>query len=552
MNFSTEFVGADESPLSESSAFTAGQLDRGSNRVIGGDASAIVQTTAAKHAGVAMLSSPAAQNRDQHVRIVATCLEEQNGSLTIITVGDGSSGVLTFSGAHGRTGWGYLTLSGITETTSPQTGLDLNTTWLVDFDTATNQATIIGLALTGTTFEPTASPSTATAVPADCYIDLFSRVPSTSVVASASTDFTPDRGYVFRLSYENGGVRKLRFLRYDFGSAGTLRELAVSADIASSLVTSNGSPETNIGIGQDLRFIVQEVRGGRVKLRGYINNLDNESPDLEFTDKGDDTGSASSAPISMARTAGVPGFHFWSEKTVAAYFAASDYAEEELEGLQFFTPTLATVRARVKTRAEGSTTSNFPDSLYNQWIEEAQDEIIEDLGNMAFFMRRTEQLTLASEETGPNAEIRFTMGRNVKTVEEVRSTTTGDKLDWRVHSLQDGGRLKIELATGQGGTPYEITYFARTPKLSADTDNISIPPEHLGVLIELAVVKYAQYHSDAALERSAMDQFARKLSILKNSMSRFLRQNRGQERFRGPRRGRVSRYVPAYQIWGDF
>ena len=295
------------------------------------------------------------------------------------------------------------------------------------------------------------------------------------------------------------------------------------------------------------------MRGGGVRLRGFINNLDDENPTFEFTDHGDDTLSAAVSQLGVSRDdAGKPGFRFWNEHQASRYFETSDYASEELEGLEKHGVDLDTMRTRLKLRLERSTTGVLSNTFYDQIINEAQHELIERLGNMAMFMRRTETVDLVSEETGATGAIRFTLGREVKIVQNIRSTTTFQELDWAFHSLQDDGRLKIELSTQAGGPPYEMTYFVKTPELVDSTDIVSIPKEFIGCLIQLAIVKGAQYHSDAKLELSAIKEFERLYLIFASSMSKLVRQSRGNERFRGRARREIRTIVPAWQLFGRF
>lgn len=543
MNFKTEFVGLSESPLSDSSAFSAVNIDAANNTAVGSSS----PTSGA--AGVALLASPLPKSRDQRLVIAATMKEEQCAALTVSTITEGATTTVQFSGNHGRTGWGYLTFSGVWTTDTPQ-GSSLNGTQWVDYDAAADSVTV-AVDTTGETYV-----DAGTGTPNDCHIDLLARIDSTATASG----YDPNQGYICRLSYLNGSVRKLSFLRHDFDSSttdpGGIYQLAITADlgIAGTGATnlSNSSPQTDLGVGQVIRFYCEETDAGHVRLRGYLNSYDDSVPTLEFVDRGDDTSSSSAAPLSFAKSIGQVGFRFWSEVGIAAYFEAADYAVERLEGLQPHDITLSDVRTKVKRRLERSTSGVLPDALYNEFINEAQYEIIEQLGQMAFFVSRRESINLPQETSGPDGEVRFTLGPHVRLIESISSVTTGVELDWQVIGIHDGGRLHIQLSTQDGGPPYEMVYFARVEEMADDTDQVTIPREHIGVLIEKAILKGAQYHSDTALEKSSMIHYQGKYSILANSMSKIQRQSRRNERFSGPRYRPTNRYVPAWQVWGRF
>lgn len=540
MNFKSEFIGASEAPLSDSSAWDATSIDRANNLAVPSSPAVASLVNA-----VALLDDPVATSRNQYVRAVMASKEERQLSIIVIGVTEGTTTLITLASAHGRTGWGYVTIAG--------TGgfAALNATHICDYDTSTTSLTLNFDTSGETVTIP--SPSTATCVPADAQVDVFARI----ATATTSVSFSPASGYIMRLSYENNKVRKLRFIRYDMGAAGTELSLKVSADIGSAAATqltrNNSDATTDLGIGQDLRLYVEDLRGGGVRLRGYINNLDDQNPDFEFTDHGDDTGSGAVSQLGVSRDdAGLVGFRFWNEHQAARYFEGSDYATEELEGLVKHGIDLATLRARLKLRLERSTTGVLTNTFYDQIINEAQHELIERLGGLAMFMRKTESVDLVSEETGATGAIRFTLGRHVKILQNIVSTTTYAELDWSFHSLQDDGRLKIELATQAGGPPYEMTYFARTEELIDGTDLASIPMEFAGCLIQLAIMKGAQYHSDAKLELSAIKEYERLYKIFSKAMSNIVRQSRGNERFRGRQRREARTIVPPWQLWGVY
>ena len=239
MNFKSEFTGTAEAPLDESSAWDATNIDKANNVALPGSPAVASLVDA-----VALVISPVTKSRNQYARIVTAAKEEQQAQGTIIGMTPGATTLITLAGAHGRTGWGYVTLAGITLASGD---VSLNGTFIADYDTST---TTLTLALdTSSSTYTIPSPSTAKCDPADGHIDLFVRI----ATASTSASFSPASGYVFRLSYENNAVRKLRFLRYDMGAAGTELVLKISDDIGSAATTqltrTNSSNTTDLGIG---------------------------------------------------------------------------------------------------------------------------------------------------------------------------------------------------------------------------------------------------------------------------------------------------------------
>ncbi len=493
----------------------------------------------------AVLTTPP-NDADVHVRAnVAFFREQFTGNATGFVALDGST-TITLDAPHGTTVPGAWTLVSVS-------GVDLslyNGVFYAQLE-GTNDV-VIPVGNAGD------SPTGGVVQELGMSFDLIARLNDDVDV----TTFLPTQGYIAQLVWEAAGSRRLQILRYDMGaqlgltgpgSAYTVAEMVLPAGVVN--VDSSGN---DLKISQDLRMIVDDDdrKFGEVRVRVYVNNLDDDRPTLDVVDQGGELISPPSATsnISIPRT-GLFGFQFFSQEIGMNLFEATDYYAQSSNATQVrdVTLTLGALRDRVKTRVERSTASSFPDVLYEDWIREAQDEIVNELGMMAMFMRNRKVFTLDPvDEQLPDGVNRYILPREIKWIESLKSLNIQMEMDWEFVYQEAGGRMVIDVAfNNRGSGPFDIIYFTHPPRFEETTDETIIPKEFRNVLIQLSIVKAAQYHSDANLEASARGEYVRLFKTMNMSMQR-VHQQTIHSRFVGARASVQNRYLPSWQAFGSF
>lgn len=483
---------------------------------------------------------------DVHARAnVAFFREKFSSSISSFTTG--TSTVLTLATPHGATtagAWTLVSVSGVSGS------VGLNGIFYGSLE-GTNDVRVF----VDTTAD---TPTGGTVTDQGMTFSLACRL-NTDVVAST---FLPTQGYLAQLSWEVSGVRKITILRYDMGA-----QLGITAAGSATILGSytllteevnRDSSSADFKISQDFRMIVDDDnrKAGRVRVRAYLNNLDDESPQLELFDTGAETASppVATSPLSIARE-GAFGFQFFSQEMGMNLFQVADYYAQTSNATpaKDNTRTLGTLRDNVKTRVERSTGSTFPDSLYEDWLREAQDEIVNELGMMAMFLRNRKVYTLDPEDEDlQNGTKRYILPKEIRWIESLKSSATQQELSWEFAYQDESGRMVIDVfADDRGSGPYDMIYFTHPRRFELTTDESSIPREFRNVLIQLAIVKAAQYHSDGNLEISARGEYARVYKVMSMSMQRIHQQTH-RSKFTGPRGNVSNRYVPAWQAWGSF
>lgn len=472
-------------------------------------------------------------------------------SEAISSVTPGNPTVITLANPHGKSfptltsAWSFLEVTGVTITVGP----DIN---------GITYARLTGTNTIELDFDSTGGSYTGGTVN-DLGMGFHLQARMNTDVNT--TLYAPTRGYFAQLVWDLAGARKLNIRKYDQGSEVLLTAQGVSVEVASVDVTSlsnKDSSGSDFKITQDLRLIVSDDdrRFGSVRIKAYLNELDDEKPTIDIVDLGQET---TSPPVSTSSSsipgAGPFGWQLLSQEIGLNLFEVSDFAVESSRAMQAtgVTMTLEEIADKVKLRLERSTSSSFPDTLYQEWVKEAQWEIVNELGMMCMFLRNRDVYELgAADETINGGVNRYILPKEIRYVESVKSLNTQQEMNWDFVHQDKNGRQVIDIRVDDRGSgPWDITYIAWPERLESITDNVSIPKEWSNVLIQLAIVKGAQYHSDGKLEASARGEYSRLYAILSQTQHR-LHQQTIHSKFSGPR-GRVSnRYVPAWQRWGSF
>lgn len=151
-------------------------------------------------------------------------------------------------------------------------------------------------------------------------------------------------------------------------------------------------------------------------------------------------------------------------------------------------PRLAAVRTMVLRRYERGISSNdSTDQQITTFINDSKREIVNTLGDMAWFMRRVEQATLDSSY--PNT---INLPRTMRRLLRIESAAMpGRPLVWKGLSYTDQGRVQVTLAVAVPG-PYMAHFIQRNTELTNDDDIVILPEEHLELLVVLTCKRLAE------------------------------------------------------------
>ncbi len=162
-------------------------------------------------------------------------------------------------------------------------------------------------------------------------------------------------------------------------------------------------------------------------------------------------------------------------------------------------PTLAEMRTSVRLRYKQNNASNTTDSdtLLNEYINDAVQHILNQVGDMAWWLRRIEEITLTSS---PNTVIELpSTVRRLLRIEQ--QSNPGFALKFRMQGFSSEGKMRIILEELFTGT-FDMHVIDPPERLSEDTERIPIPPEHQEAVVVETCRRLAQGGGNRALEVS--------------------------------------------------
>lgn len=351
----------------------------------------------------------------------------------------------------------------------------------------------------------------------------------------AGTAASPSSGYRLSLTWGAAGARTAKLQKYNRASPGSVLDLT-SATV--TLVTSNTS---DLRVMQELRLTITDTPRG-VLLNGYVNQDNDETPTITFTDLGRDSGGAGYTPTH--KTAGSWMFFFTTTGVSLELFEGKDYFT-----LEKYNPyagrTLKQLRDSVLVLVDRTSSSNFQAASLNQFINDAQEEVLIELGDLALFARTEETMTLSSVTND-----RTFLPSYVERVERIAWPTDGSPVRWTYRDLDASGlpSIQIDPAPGSSGSDYLVTYYKRATELVSDTDRTIVPRWLDEAVVAGAARRVAEQDSDARFSAAMEKRFAELIHRGKKHGNRLLRQSAG--RFHVPinRRHPMSRYAPTWQL----
>ena len=336
-------------------------------------------------------------------------------------------------------------------------------------------------------------------------------------------------GYGAYIHWNTSGVRSAGLYTNKLGgywASGTnvnLRKTMVP------VLEENGTG-SDLNVIQQLRVRIKAVEGG-TRIRVYINNEDNGAPDMEHIEPRDSYGT------------GYGKWYFWFGIAdparvllvgeVAAFDTQPDSTPRSREGAL----TLTQITSGARSRYAGSSRDDFDGDLANDFANDAQLEVLHNLGDMAYFLNVVETFLLTVDSDG------FTeLEDKVERVISIRNANTEKESRWEATDYTTSGNLRVRIDPAPSGDTYRLTYRLRPERMSADHHTSVIPREHGEVLKVATAMRMAQFDSNTEHYLMLKETYDRLLKMLKRNCNLFARQRKGSRMHSTRRRSRRARY----------
>lgn len=348
-------------------------------------------------------------------------------------------------------------------------------------------------------------------------------------------------GFGVSLLAASSGVRTLEIWQDAFPAAPGVTSPTVQAsrDVASLTIKTGGS---DVGVIQRLRFIINaETQGTRI--RAYLNNDDDDAPTLEYISKRDRVTDPSGGYFKW-----LFGFGSTTARTLAVMaFSAKDSDFRKADVIRKDTMTLAEVIAAAKLRYEGSSSqTDFDADLCKQLANDAQEEILNELGDKATFLQPRELMSLVVS----SADGTFLLPTYVETPLTIIDSLTGHEWDWKRIGQDTNGQIICAMDPSHSSGPFWVTFETRKERMDADTDASRIPRRFAEVLILGVVYRLSSFDKSrgrqASYEKDKLE-FREKLMQMKAKLATFQRATKPRLRTALPTRAIA---IPYYgEFW---
>jgi hypothetical protein len=417
--------------------------------------------------------------------------------------------------------------------------------WVVDND-ASSDTGIETLANYATNFEGSlaAVAYQATTVPTTATQEVSAYVTSSEQTANSYVDIGvggktaaawADRilGVYARLYWLPSGERKvtIRHKLRDLGSGASDTEVASLTIMTSGGVEVSGYEGALLDGGdtktfQHLRLILTSESSG-LFAAVFLNNADDDHPILSakvLSDWVEPNASDSTDFGTWWFGFGDPGGSF-DRSLVVGQFAAGDYTE------------------RVRRRYAGAAHDNLSDPVIDDYITDEVRQIVNQLGDSAWFMRRTEIVSISTD-----AESLQTLDAKVKRPVDLTDSVSGRRFLWEFHSLDSSGACVIRFAGNPNYTEdARLHYIAHYEEMEEETDICPIPREHTEVVVIGACLRAAERDRNAALIASYMKRYDVLFRSLQRDQNRYADMQKARYR---PRRASSSNIPQPIWRWG--
>jgi len=318
---------------------------------------------------------------------------------------------------------------------------------------------------------------------------------STGTIGSSS-DAAFYWGFGATILFGVGGVRTLGIYKHTYGVLfGLAQQTIVATKDVATKTLKNDAGTTDLSVIQELRVIINEEVYG-LRIRAYLNNDDDFAPDLEWKEQRDYAIISANNYYSWV-------FGFGSAALRTLYllsFEAQDLDFKKIDTLRRDRLTLAQIVERARLRYEGSSReTDFDLALSKQFANDAQDDIINRLGDLAEFIRTRETISVTIDGNGY-----FTMPNYAERVLRL-STPDGKNVSWKQIGYTTEGSLLMaagDIQTGYAASSgdYVMDYETRWERMDSDTDVCVIPRRFQEVLVLGVCYRMAQFDTSISPE----------------------------------------------------
>lgn len=326
-------------------------------------------------------------------------------------------------------------------------------------------------------------------------------------------------GYGVRLTYANADVRTLEIVR-DNGTAitaGGSPASVATVTLTTSQILSQSSSDLNVL--QEIRLIATPVEGG-TRVRAYVNQDDDDEPNLEYVDHRD--------PFDLTgSTLGQWYFHF-DEAPIrtlkVAEIHGDDIVEREPDDVQIKDRhTLEEIRNNVLTRMDGSSTGTDragDTAFMNEIINSTVEEIISEVGDMAWFMQVVEEITLS-----PDSDRVVTLPTYIDRVFTIVNVEREFSAPWQFLGKLANEVTQIVFEKGYDALSgrHRIHYQMKYQRMDADADSCPIPRRYTEAIVYGTIMRVAEFDTNDSLHQQSMARFQQKLRQIRQDMNRLNR-----------------------------
>lgn len=201
--------------------------------------------------------------------------------------------------------------------------------------------------------------------------------------------------------------------------------------------------------------------------------------------------------------------------------------------------TLSGLRARVRRRYERNDSSNLvnSNSIVAQFLNDAVRELLNTLGDNAWFLRRIETVGSLGDPSTP-----VSLPKIVKRLLRIESASyPGTQIPWHMVGMTENGRLRILVESIAAG-PFELHHMIQHEELVLDQDPTLVPLDYSELLVLLACKRLSESGGNVQMAAYYETEVQRLYAYIKRDAQRYERQRRGEfsvlgavDRYRLPR-----------------
>lgn len=338
-------------------------------------------------------------------------------------------------------------------------------------------------------------------------------------------------GISARLYWKEDRVRTLE-IRSEQNTAEPVVSTSINLVLAGGIEADGYEGALNVSgevqVEQHLRLIVTTEDYG-LRARAYVNELDDDKATLElripqdwiepdatdtFGQWGFGLGPTPVAGDVLVMSIGGKDYNTTEDKQTI------EYRDDQV--------TLGMLVNRVRRRYARTANTSLDEDLIKEYINDTVEEVLNDLGDMAWFMER--RITSGWTANGSKTYL-YTMPSDVRHVRDVVWSSGRGRRAWRFDHVDSNNNLVIWIAPSGGeenAGSVEIVYLARHRSMDADDDPCPIPREHNELIVLGACLRLAETGKSPAAEKS----FAARYGMQRQKLMRDMNRYQGQSRWK--------------------